>query len=205
MIPSTFDLEERITALEAALDGKLPLDKLPLKPLQDRMLADWDPSAGELLLKGSITNSLLGTDSVDERVLAALVSGTYTPTWTGSGGNPAIGNGTLTGSYIRIGKLVKVDIQVIAGATTTFGAGSYNLTLPFAPASRRQMLDCDVLDTGVQHYLGAAIIGAGGLTTFEEILVASNAFGPGNWQAASPFAFGNTDRALISGVYEAAA
>lgn len=130
--------------------------------------------------------------------------GTWTPTWTGSGSNPAIGNGTLAGSYRRHGTLVKVDIHLAAGTTTTFGTGVYNLTLPFAPAARYQLLLADVFDAGTQHYPGQAIIGNGGALTFNEIVVTTNALSGTNWQHNVPFTFGNTDRLLISGVYEAA-
>jgi hypothetical protein len=55
----------------------------------------------------------------------------YTPTWTSTGTAPAIGNGTLQGSYLRVGKLVYTHIYWKAGSTTTFGTGIYFLSLPF--------------------------------------------------------------------------
>ena len=55
----------------------------------------------------------------------------YTPTWTSSGTAPAIGNGTLQGSYLQVGKLVYTHIYWKAGSTTTFGTGVYFLSLPF--------------------------------------------------------------------------
>lgn len=55
---------------------------------------------------------------------------TYTPTWTGSVSNPAIGNGTLTGRYRRRGTSLNLRISVIPGSTTTFGSGVYTLGLP---------------------------------------------------------------------------
>lgn len=53
---------------------------------------------------------------------------TYSPSWTGTGlsytGTPA------TGSYIKIGNLVQVQIDVIFTNVTNFGSGQYSLTLP---------------------------------------------------------------------------
>lgn len=71
----------------------------------------------------------------------------YTPTWTASS-NPTIGNGTLSGRYVKLGRMVTVEINVIAGSTTTFGSGSYNWNLPFASASS------GVTAVGNAHWLG---------------------------------------------------
>lgn len=54
----------------------------------------------------------------------------FTPTWTGSGGNPAIGNGSLVGGYLQIGKLLFVRINMTAGSTTTFGTGTWDFAIP---------------------------------------------------------------------------
>ena len=57
---------------------------------------------------------------------------TYTPTWASSGTQPVIGNGTLTGQYLQVGKQLFVQIHCLAGTTTTFGTGTYSWSLPFA-------------------------------------------------------------------------
>ncbi|MFD7791036.1 hypothetical protein [Streptomyces sp. NPDC059759] len=60
----------------------------------------------------------------------------YTPTWTAPTTNPVIGaNGTLTGRYLKLGRTVICEINVIAGASTTWGSGSYNWLLPVAAAN----------------------------------------------------------------------
>ena len=58
----------------------------------------------------------------------------YTPTW-GASTAPSLGNGTLTGTYMRIGKTVHFFINLTTGSTTTYGSGIYTLTLPVAAAS----------------------------------------------------------------------
>ena len=71
----------------------------------------------------------------------------YTPTWTGSTTNPAIGNGTITGRYRRHGKTVTATISIAAGSTTTYGSGHWIFTLPFtadttvSPIGSAQILD----------------------------------------------------------------
>lgn len=57
---------------------------------------------------------------------------TYTPVWSSAGTQPVIGNGTLQGTYLRVGKLTQVLINFKAGSTTTFGTGAWTFTLPFA-------------------------------------------------------------------------
>ena len=54
---------------------------------------------------------------------------TYTPTWTGTS-NPSIGNGVLTGRYLRLGKTIICTIVMQMGSTTTYGSGTWTITLP---------------------------------------------------------------------------
>lgn len=142
----------------------------------------------------------------DLLVLGRIVAGgvtTYTPTWSSSGTQPSIGNGTLTGRYERLGDLVWVTINLVAGGTTGFGTGVYNLSLPVAPLSGvRQALTGVLSDVGTQSYDIDALVN--GSSNFEEILATSSTTGPTNWQAAVPFTFGSTDRITITGVYAVA-
>lgn len=59
----------------------------------------------------------------------------YTPTWASSGTAPAIGNGSVTGAAVLANKIVDFRVAVVFGTTTTFGTGSYTLTLPVAPVA----------------------------------------------------------------------
>ena len=82
---------ERLQKWERAAD--LGLGKLS-DPNADRVLF-WDESAGALkwLQVGGIVNTDLGKWQ------------SHTVSWTAATTNPSIGNGTLTGRYIVIGKL----------------------------------------------------------------------------------------------------
>ncbi|MFJ9318241.1 hypothetical protein [Streptomyces globisporus] len=59
----------------------------------------------------------------------------YTPTWSGATTNPVIGNGTLVGRHMKIGRSCKLRIEMLAGSTTTYGSGGWSLSLPFAAAA----------------------------------------------------------------------
>lgn len=58
----------------------------------------------------------------------------FTPVWNQSSGTqPALGNGTLTGYYLRNGAVCSVSIRLVIGSTTTTGnaASGYQFSLPF--------------------------------------------------------------------------
>lgn len=56
---------------------------------------------------------------------------TYVPTWSTTGTAPSLGNGTVAGRYMQIGKFVHFFIALSAGSTTTFGTGQFTFTTPF--------------------------------------------------------------------------
>lgn len=61
----------------------------------------------------------------------------YTPTWTNIGGGsaPVLGNGTLTGRYTKIDKLVIFETVLKIGSTTAIGTGGFwALGLPLMPS-----------------------------------------------------------------------
>lgn len=95
------------------------------------LVADSAQSAG--LKYAKLTDAMVdAAASIALSKLAQSALTTYVPTWTGSSVNPAIGNGTLSGRYVQIGKLVKVSIAMSAGSTTTFGTGDWRFSLPVA-------------------------------------------------------------------------
>jgi len=59
----------------------------------------------------------------------------FTPTWTAAITNPAIGNGTRSGKYVKLNKLIVYRASISAGSTTTFGTGVWRVDLPVTAAS----------------------------------------------------------------------
>lgn len=58
----------------------------------------------------------------------------YTPTWTtNSGSQPSIGNGTLSGEYAKVGRIVHASFIIIGGSTTVKGSGVWFFSVPVAP------------------------------------------------------------------------
>jgi hypothetical protein len=77
----------------------------------------------------------------------------YSPVWSATGltftGTPA------TGSYIKIGNLVIIQIDVLFTTVTNFGTGQYSLTLPFASKYHTDVYGGsihNVTNGGIDHY-----------------------------------------------------
>jgi hypothetical protein len=121
----------------------------------------------------------------------------FTPTWTSTGTQPNIGNGSIQGSYFQFQKFIVGEIQIVIGSTTTFGTGNYLVSLPL-PANSTwcsgfgQLLDASAGYTSVP---GVAI-GTGNNLEFR--------FGSfaGLWTAVVPFTLANLDQVRIKFFYE---
>ena len=129
-------------------------------------------------------------------------SETYTPAWTSTGTAPAIGNGTLTGKYFRINKLVVAFIQWSAGSTTTFGTGNYRLSLPITAVGTTGYV-------GTGQYTDASTFNAyvlmSGFITTSTVQFSWNVGGiNGVWGQANPVAMASSDSVSVTLIYEAA-
>ena len=123
----------------------------------------------------------------------------YTPTWTALTTPPAIGNGSVTGAYMQAGKLVHGRARILAGSTTTYGAGIYTVSLPVpALAVTLGVIGHGLINnTGTSSFYRFATL----LTTSTIILRDPSAV---DWTPTAPFTFGNTDFTEITFTYEAA-
>lgn len=87
----------------------------------------------------------------------------YTPAWTGSGGNPAIGNGAISGRYKKDGEDLEIDIYLIYGSTSTAGTGTWQFGLPTGlSANILALASAGLTDTPV----GQALIVDASVTTY---------------------------------------
>lgn len=96
-------------------------------------------SAGKVGTNGVVTASITDAAVTPAKLFAGTGSSwvwqSWATTWTGTGGNPTIGNGTLTSVYTQIGKTVHFRIFIVMGSTTTFGSGTWRFTPPVTPNS----------------------------------------------------------------------
>ncbi len=59
----------------------------------------------------------------------------YSPAWTTSGTDPAIGNGVIVGQYQRRGDFLVVRILITMGSTTTYGNATWLFGTPVLTTS----------------------------------------------------------------------
>lgn len=118
----------------------------------------------------------------------------FTPTWTSNGAAVSLGNGTATGAYVAAGKSVHMRAKVTMGSTTTYGTGSYFLTVPFAPKTgltpHLEVFCNDVSATtyytGKTYFTASTTVGVA-VHTVNPYIVALNATAPFTWAAGDSF------------------
>lgn len=135
----------------------------------------------------------------------------YTPSWLAEGGAaPTLGNGTLTGRYLKVGRTVDFVLQLTWGSTTApgGGAGSENwvFTLPAIPAASFtfRTVKADALDNSAGLHYGAAgtysTANGGSIRSLVDQQGASGAI----WDSVYPFTWAASDILYVYGRYEAA-
>ncbi|MEU0393803.1 hypothetical protein ABZ208_13670 [Streptomyces sp. NPDC006208] len=153
----------------------------------------------------TVTAALMNQEIRDQinSVLAAWTS--YTPTWTSAGTAPALGNGTLVGRYMKIGRTVIYQINLIAGSTTTFGTGGYSFELPATSANvGASFIGNAHLLSGSTRYVGQNVISPNVTTTSPFYPTNSTTTTTSQLTATVPFTLVSGASVRITGVYEAA-
>lgn len=112
--------------------------------------------------------------SIDDGNVTSTIH-TYNPTWSGTGlaftGTPA------TGSYIKIGSLVTIQIDVSFTNVSNFGTGQYSLTLPFPSKYHTDVFGGSIhkiTNQGIDHYSIKGHLGDGS-SSFTIWAIGSNA------------------------------
>lgn len=162
-----------------------------------KVAADAAIAYSKLNLSGSIVNADI---SASAAIALSKLSGsfsTYTPSWTASSSNPSLGNGTFSGRYIQIGKLVVVLLSLTAGSTTAYGTGDYSISLPVTSTGASCAGTAQILNASVQRYSTVALLASA--TTVSWVIDAVGLWGP-----SSPFTFGSGDALSGAIIYEAA-
>ena len=141
----------------------------------------------------------------------------FTPTWTTSGSEPSIGNGTLIGYYTLIGKTCFFKIWLLAGSSTNGGSGAFTFSLPVAAksGSGEQHVLCKGYTGGgspANSYAGLGVIYDGADTVSPFLPTDPDSSVQGNVSNSSPnspsmtsgFAFNESGNLFIGGAYETA-
>jgi hypothetical protein len=101
----------------------------------------------------TVVDNLTGsTTDIDNSIHTGERS--YTPTWTAAAVNPSLGDGTLTGKFVRAGRAVTDSFSLVIGSTTTTGTGEYAFTLSHTPkSSAKHCGSAVILDAGTVLYI----------------------------------------------------
>lgn len=112
----------------------------------------------------------------------------YTPTWSSSGTQPVLGNGSVVGSFAIVGKHCFANISFTAGTTSTFGTGQFRFAIPVTSVS--QPVGIAYANNG-SFWIGMGFADAGQTVAF----LASHAAGAaaGLWSNGTPFAWASTN------------
>lgn len=125
---------------------------------------------------GKSTEGIARDVELNNRILREMFSPVpYVPTWTGSGGNPSLGNGTSRGEYMTMGHLIVGWFLITAGNTTTFGSGNYEFGIPKPrrdpPGGLAPLGKGRVVDSGTGEFIG--FLGGASVATAVRIILSS--------------------------------
>ena len=136
---------------------------------------------------------------------------TYTPVWTATSINPTLGNGTIFGKYVQMGRLIKGNLFIIAGSTTNRGNGTYRITLPFTAVNGMRNVEpigtvtMRSISTG-KNFFGTVAINNDDRTRVELFIHTQVAVYAEGLPAShtDPFTFNPNDEIIVEFMYERA-
>ena len=140
----------------------------------------------------------LALDGIDADLGAVGTVQTYTPAWTQSDNSAlAIGNGTIEGRYVKVGRLVYVNVMLTRGSTTNVGTSQYRFSLPVQAVSYRTISGTGVVYGSATAY--CHLFPVNGTTV--QLQRSNDGAGigsatPGSWAAGHVIAFSATYPAL---------
>lgn len=147
--------------------------------------------------------SPLATPADDRRLDVLLEQLTtwraYTPTWNGT-----LGNGTIEGRYLYVGRYVVAHAYLLWGSTTSGPSATFQIGLPVAFASlvgdTNQTIGYGTVHEEGGNYWTISFQRGGDNSKLAGRINASTTFVSDN----SPFTWGSTDKLWLTATYEAA-
>lgn len=145
------------------------------------------------------TASLLNQEVRDPLTGLQAAWTAYTPTWTAATSNPTLGNGSLVGFWLQVGKLTFFRLKLTIGSTTNLGSGAYSWSLPATAAASFAGIGAFITKSGASTFsaCGAMTDGTGAN------MQAVSASGRVSGTVPSAWATGDT-LAISNGCYEGA-
>lgn len=153
------------------------------------------------ILSVGANNTVLIADSTTSTGLAWAGGWTsYTPTVTGNSAF-TLGNGTLVGRYVKIGKTVTVSISLLAGSTTSFPTAYTLFSAPFSADNVSNVGSALYEDSGGSNYGGqVGFFGVDNFLPYTPTAGATSDFVTNT----KPFTWGSGDVVRFTITYQAA-
>ncbi len=178
-------IQDEVVAVETGLrDGVAH----PLIPLTDDSvdLGSSSKQFQDCYLSGSLF--------IDGAAFASTSSWTsYTPTWGNTGTANTLGNGTIAGFYLVVGKIVFYTIKLTWGSGTISGDGAWTFSMPVTLSVVPMVGSARLHDASVGDYVGIVDV-------FSSAAIAPYAAGAvSGILAASPFTWTTSDALTATG------
>ena len=148
-------------------------------------MSQWSPLPDNVYSPGFLALQAIGSLSVTS----------YTPLWGNTGTANTLGNGTITGNYLKPEKFVFLQINLTWGLTTSSGDGVWFFNTPVAAAN---------LSSGsglANNIVGGASYTCGGFISGSQIVPLTNASPSLNFSSTSPFTWAPGDVFYLSVAY----
>lgn len=108
---------------------------------------------------GEVVTAALLNQEIRDQFLSFFGAWTSdTPAWTASTTNPVIGNGSINGRYLKVGRTVHRVIDLLTGSTTTYGSGTYAFSMPVAAGSAVNQVGNAQAVGGSSRYAGNILL-----------------------------------------------
>lgn len=129
------------------------------------------------------------------------IGATFPPSWTGSGGTPTLGNGTLSCRWMQHGDIVIAHYYFNFGSTTVVaGTGSWSFTFPVAQNTSQQFWNGSArLYNATTGGFTVSAVEPNTATTFDVLPGGASPMGEG-----VPFAWVTNSKWYATIIYEAA-
>lgn len=151
---------------------------------------------------GGITDANIASAAAiaTSKLALSSASTSYTPSWT----NLTVGNGTATGTYFQVGKIVFGRVSIVFGSTTSI-SGAVSFSLPVTASSTTYPTAASpnigtgtLLDSGTSTINALAVLAT---TTTIKVRYGTTQTDLG---ATAPFTWETNDTIFIQFIYEAA-